>query len=284
MKEFVFLANEQFNNVKVLEFLKKHGVSDEIIRKIKFGGIFLNETILKNVNNVVNAGDVIKIVLPLDEPNPYVTPVKGDLCVVYEDAYLLAVNKPKGMLTHTSKSNQTIALDRLVCGYFSPNPFVFRAINRLDKDTSGIVLIAKDALTASLLGEQMKEGKIIKTYSALVVGVPNDDHFIIEKPIKRQSSSSIKRECASDGKYAKSECNIIKKLENGNSIIDVRLITGRTHQIRVHLSSIGFPLYADSLYGEGVEGETYTLCAKRLQFIHPVTKKELIIELSENLY
>ena len=283
MQEFEFLVSSKFNNRKAIDFLKLQGVSDEIIKKVKFGGVFVNGVVLKNVNNLVNLGDNVKIVLPLDEPNPYVTPIKGDLDVVYEDKYLLAVNKPKGMLTHSSKNNQTIALDQLVCGYFSPKPFIFRAVNRLDRDTSGIVLVAKDSLTASLLGEQMKQGTIIKTYSALVVGTPKMEKFVIEKPIKRQSPSSMKRVCSSDGKYAKSECTIIKKLENGNSVIAVNPITGRTHQIRVHLSSIGFPLYADSLYGEGVNGETYNLCAKSLQFVHPITQKEIILQINPNL-
>ena len=89
----------------------------------------------------------------------------------------------------------------------------------------------------------------------------------------------MKRVCATDGKYAKSECFVTKRLENGNSVIEIKLITGRTHQIRVHLSSIGYPLVADALYGESVQGETYTLCAKKLQFTHPITKKEITIEI-----
>ena len=93
----------------------------------------------------------------------------------------------------------------------------------------------------------------------------------------------MKRECAEDGKYAKSLCKVLKRLENGNSIIEVKPITGRTHQIRVHLSSIGLPLYADSLYGERIAGETYYLCAKKLQFSHPITKEEMVIELKESL-
>lgn len=279
MNELVFKVDEKFNNSKACDFIKQQGVSDEIIKKVKFGGVFVNGVLLKNVNDKVYTSDTVKIVLPIDTPNPYITPIKGEIDVVYEDDYILAINKPQGMLTHSSMRNKTIALDQLVCGYFLPKPFTFRAINRLDKDTSGIVLVAKDIFTASLLGEQIKKGEIVKTYSALVKGTPNEDFFIIEKPIKRPSQSDIKRICASDGKYAKSECKVVNRLANGNSIIDVKLITGRTHQIRVHLSSIGFPLYADGLYGESVQGETYTLCAKKLQFTHPITKKETTIEI-----
>ena len=280
MQEFEFRVGEQFNNITAMDFIKKQGVSDEIIKKVKFGGVFVNGLVLQNVvSTKVIANDVVKIFLPLDIPNPYVKAIKGDIEVVYEDDYILAVNKPKGMLTHSSRRNQTIALDQLVCGYFLPKPFTFRAINRLDRDTSGIILIAKDAFTASLLGEQMKEGKIVKTYSAIVKGAPEQDSFVVEKPIKRESPNGMKRVCASDGKYAKSLCFVSKRLENGNSVIEVKLLTGRTHQIRVHLSSIGFPLYADSLYGEIVQGETYNLCAKKLQFFHPITKQELTLEI-----
>ena len=281
MQDLVFTVTEEFDNFKTVDFIKNQGLSDEIIKKVKFGSVFVNGEVLKNVNAQIRHGDTVKITLPKDTPNPYVQPIKGDVEIVFEDDYILAVNKPKGMLTHSSKRNQTIALDQLICGYFLPNPFTFRAINRLDKDTSGIVLIAKDIFTASLLGEQIKDGKMIKTYSALVKGAPLEDCFIIEKPIKRPNPNDIRRICASDGKYAKSECKVVKRLEDGNSIIDVKLITGRTHQIRVHLSSIGFPLYADALYGESVQGETYSLCAKKLQFTHPITKKETTIEIAE---
>ena len=277
MKEFVFVVDQQFDNVKPLIFLSRKGVSDEIIKKVKFGGIFVNGTVLKDANEMLFCGDKVKIVLPPDKPNPYIVPINAPLDVIYEDQYIIAVNKPKGMLTHSSKHNQTASLEQVVCGYFSPQPFTFRGVNRLDKDTSGIVLIAKDAYTASLLGEQIKKGGIQKTYSALVVGKPPSEHFIIETPIKRLSPNSMKRTCAQDGKPAKSECSLVQSLNDGKSIIDVRLHTGRTHQIRVHLSSVGLPLFADSLYGEKIEGQTYSLHAKELKFTHPITKKEIVI-------
>ena len=283
MKEFEFLVSEKFNKVKAIEFLKTQGISDQIIRKVKFGCVFVNGKVMQNINDTLVVGDKVKVVMPKDEPNPYAKPIKGDLQVVYEDDYLLAVNKGKGVLTHSSKRNQAVSLEQLIYGYFAPQPFTFRAVNRLDKDTSGIVLVAKDPLTASLLGEQIKNGEVVKIYSAIVKGTPNQDYFEIEKPIKRVNDSIIKRECADDGQYAKSICKVLKRLDNGNSVVEVELITGRTHQIRVHLSSIGYPLYADSLYGESVMGETYYLCAKKLKFVHPITKKEIVIELKEDL-
>ena len=283
MKEFIFIVDQQFNNVKPLVFLGGQGISEVILKKIKFGGIFINGNVLKNANDVLKVGDEVKIILPPDEPNPYVEPVKAPLEIIYEDEYLMAVNKPKGMLTHSSRYNQTIALEQVVCGYFFPKPFTFRAVNRLDKDTSGVVLIAKDAYTASLLSEEIKQGKMQKIYSALVVGKVVDEHFIIEKPIKRIQANSIKRTCAQDGAYAKTECTLVKRLSEEKSIIDIKLHTGRTHQIRVHLSSVGLPLYADSTYGEKVEGQTYFLHAKELEFIHPITKKEMNIRAEQDV-
>ncbi len=278
MKEFSFKIEKQFNSYKVIDFLKEKGVSLEIIKKIKRGGIFINELPLLNVNKEIFTNDILKIILPKEKANPYITPIKGELDIIYEDEYILAVDKKRGVLTHSSKYNNSLALDSLVCGYFYPQPFTFRAVNRLDKDTSGIILIAKDMLTASLLGEQIKSGKFIKTYQTIVVGKPNEKHFFIEKPIAKESEGSVKRVCREDGKYAKTECFYLKDLNGNLSALNVVLHTGRTHQIRVHLSSINLPLYADSLYGEKIDGESYYLHANSLTFIHPYDNEKITLK------
>ena len=278
MKEHVFKVEEKFNNYKCKDFLKSVGVSREILLKVKEGGIYLNDLLLNNVNDQVKSGDKVKIVLPLDEKNPFVNPIKGELKILYEDQYMLAVYKPKGMPTHNSKGNLLTSLDQLVCGYFMPSEFTFRAVNRLDRDTSGIVLIAKDEFSSSLLGEMVKRGEINKTYTAVVCGTIKTEHFIIEKPIKRQTDGSMKRVCATDGKYAKTECFLVERLNNGLCKLEIILHTGRTHQIRVHLAEYGLPLYADSLYGQAVEGKTYNLCSSRLEFIHPFSKEKIEIQ------
>jgi 23S rRNA pseudouridine1911/1915/1917 synthase len=194
---------------------------------------------------------------------------------------MLAVVKERGLLTHKLMFNDTPSLDQLVTGYFAPNPFTFRAVNRRDKDTSGLLLIAKDEFSASLLGEKIKNGEILKTYLAVVVGKPENDSFIIEKPILKVDGT-VKRVIDSSGKYAKTECRFVKDLGGGLSLVSVTLYTGRTHQIRVHLSSVGLPLYADSLYGKEVKGKTYILHAKGLKFIHPFTKEIINLDIGND--
>lgn len=276
MKEFSFLVEKEFNNFRVIDFLKNKGVSCEIILKIKYGGIFVNGVVNKNVNDPLKTNDSVKFILPPDTPNEHLTPIKGDINILYEDEFMLAVVKERGVLTHKLMFNDTPSLDSFVAGYFAPNPFTFRAVNRLDKDTSGILLIAKDEFSASLLGEKIKNGEILKTYLAVVVGKPENDSFIIEKPILKVDGT-VKRVIDSSGKYAKTECRFVKDLGGGLSLISVTLHTGRTHQIRVHLSSVGLPLYADSLYGTEVKGKTYILHANGLTFIHPFTNKKIEI-------
>lgn len=279
MDKYLFLVSKKLNNFSVKDFLLASDVSQEIIKSIKVGGIKINGILNQNINDKVYIGDKVEITLPIGEVNEFIKPIKGDLNIVYEDEYFIAVVKERGILTHSSKHDKTLSLEELTLGYFALKPFTFRPINRLDKDTSGIIIVAKDMLSASKLNSLISEGKIKKYYKAVAVGNPNKRKFIIEKPIKRLSEDSVKRVCSEDGKYAKTIVKVVKKLPNDKFLADIELITGRTHQIRVHLSSIGYPLYADSLYGEKVNGESYDLVAYKLSFVHPFTNKKLKIEI-----
>ena len=276
MNKFTFKVEKQFNNFSALSFLKAVGLSNEIIKKVKFGGIFINGQVVKNVNNLVKEGDVLTVVF-IDVLNPYIKAQQGNLKVVYEDEYFLVVDKESGVLTHSSRYNESLSLEGLVCNKYKSAPFTFRAINRLDKDTRGLVLIAKDEFTASKFGSMLKDGKIEKRYIAKVVSKPKADHFIIEKPIMRESENSVKRVISKSGQYAKTECFYLGEDESGLHIIELLLHTGRTHQIRVHLQSENLSLYADALYGESVKGQTYYLKAYKLKFIHPFLNKEMEI-------
>ena len=276
MNKFTFKVEKQFNNFSALSFLKAVGLSNEIIKEVKFGGIFINGQVVKNVNNLVKEGDVITVVF-IDVLNPYIKAQQGNLKVVFEDEYFLVIDKESGVLTHSSRYNESLSLEGLVYNKYKSAPFTFRAINRLDKDTRGLVLIAKDEFTASKFGSMLKDGKIEKRYIAKVVSKPKADHFIIEKPIMRESENSVKRVINGGGQYAKTECFYLGEDENGLHIIEVLLHTGRTHQIRVHLQSENLSLYGDALYGESVKGQTYYLKAYKLKFTHPFLNKEIEI-------
>ena len=276
MNSYVFKVEEQFNNCSVLNFLKAIGLSQEIIKNVKFNGLFVNDIKVKNIHDTLTRGDQVKIVFT-DVINTYARQEKGNLCVLYEDDYMLIVNKESGVLTHSSRYNNSPSLEGLVYNYCKNSLFTFRPVNRLDKDTCGIVLIAKDEYVASLLNEDLKQGKIEKRYIAKVKNKPIDAYFTIEKPIKRQSDSGIKRIISSDGQYAKTECFYLGEDENGLHNLEVLLHTGRTHQIRVHLSSVNLPLYADALYGEKVENKTYYLNAYKLTFTHPILNKKMVL-------
>ena len=155
--------------------------------------------------------------------------------------------------------------------------FVFRAITRLDRDTSGLVLIAKDANTANHLSREIKQGRMYKRYVALVSGIPQKEHGVIDAPIRREAEGAMKRIVAPDGKNAVTEY-FVKEIRGNNALCDVILHTGRTHQIRVHFAHIGHPLLGDYLYGERAEGGYYLRCSE-LRFTHPQKGEETTISI-----
>ena len=146
------------------------------------------------------------------------------------------------------------------------------------RDTSGIVLIAKDQISAAQLSADMKAGLIKKTYLALLSGTPEPRSGVISAPIERESPDSIKRVVCENGKSAITEYSVIRTLEGGRSICELHPITGRTHQLRVHMAHVGCPLENDFLYGVRASDEQYKLRCVALEFIHPVTKKQMRVK------
>lgn len=276
MKEISKSVTCEFDGMRISDYLKKGLLlSVTLIKRVKFGGVFINGNNV-HMRAIVHTGDTVTVKLP-EKTSENIKPVNIPIDVIYEDDYLIAVNKPSGMPTHPSRGNSLTTLAEGIMAYFAPQQFVFRSINRLDRDTSGIVIIAKDPISADRLSKEMKSGGYVKKYSALISGVPSPSHAIIDAPIDRECDGNIKRIVTGSGKRAITEYRVEKILKNGDSLCEITLHTGRTHQIRVHMAHIGHPLRYDFLYGEREDGKIYKLHAKSIEFTHPFTNERLIL-------
>ena len=226
----------------------------------------------------VKPGDVITV--PLDEPVPQYPAQQGELTVLYEDEHLLAVDKPAGMLIHPSRSRFTDTLANYVLGYYEKTGQMcaFHPVTRLDRDTFGVVLLAKNAHIHSLLTGYKH---LSKTYYALVCGSPAEPAGVIDAPIARLPLPSLLRQVNPDGKPSLTEYRVLES-RDGISKLALRPITGRTHQLRVHCAYCGFPILGDPQYANAPSAEvsarlglsSQMLCARAIQFLHPVTGEE----------
>ena len=257
--------------------LKEIKLSVTLLKRIKFSGLYVNGE-KATVRKTVKEGDVVRILFPDDDPSD-VEAIEAPLRIVYEDEDILAVSKPTSMPVHPSKGNSLVTLANAVMWYYRDKPFVFRAVNRLDRDTSGIVLIAKTAEAAYRLSDAMKKGEFIKEYVAIVDGCPTPTDGTVNARIARECEGEMKRVVREDGKDAITHYKVIKT-DGERSLVRIKLETGRTHQIRVHMAHIGHPLTKDFLYGNGTSGDTYCLHAERLTLPHPRTG-EIITLVSE---
>jgi 23S rRNA pseudouridine1911/1915/1917 synthase len=200
------------------------------------------------------------------------------LDILFEDQYLLVVNKPAGMSTIPSREHPTGSLANALVGYYEEIGLsaTSHIVTRLDRDTSGIVLIAKHRHVHHLLSKQQKNGNVKRTYEALAEGNIALEKGTIEKPIGRKLDSIIEREVRSDGKYACTHYCVLKRYKEFTHV-ELQLKTGRTHQIRVHMSFIGHPLLGDDLYGGTLSLiARQALHCKIIQFPHPFTGQNMI--------
>ncbi len=202
------------------------------------------------------------------------------LNIIYEDEYMLVMNKPPFMLVHPTMNHMEGTLANGVKSYFerTMQNIAIRFLNRLDMNTSGIIVLPKDSKTHSCLNEMMSKNLIIKTYMAVVEGEVCPKKGTIEMPIAKDEKDKIKRIVSSNGQTAITEYSVIEYLKDA-SVVELRLITGRTHQIRVHLSHIGYPITGDSLYGSQsnlINRQALHACSMQLE--HPKTKEVLILK------
>lgn len=251
-------------------------LSSTLVKRLKRtdNGILLNGEAV-NVLRTVCAGDELVLTF-CDGSSDNIVPKNIPICILYEDEDIIAVNKPRSMPTHPSFNHYEDTLANGIMYYFRDKDFTFRAITRLDRDTSGVVLVAKNPLSAQILSDDMKNKKINKEYIAVVNGVPEPLYGTVSAPIKRRESSVMLRCVAPDGREAITEYEV-EKAFGGLSLVKLRPVTGRTHQLRVHMSFIGTPIYGDDLYGASQMEEETRLHCRRISFFHPMTKEKITV-------
>lgn len=271
------------NEKSVLEICKdKLHISSRLFTKLKNEHIYLNNHIL-NTYTPLKPGDIITINFGYPEIQENIVSNKDiKFDILFEDDWLLIVNKPSNMPVHPTMRHYEDTLSNGIKTYYGSINLnkKIRLVNRLDKDTSGIVIIAKCEYIQEQISKQMQQNIFKKEYLALVNGnlELTEDFKTINSPIKRKADSIIERVVSEDGEKAITKYKVIKNF-NGYSEVKIQLLTGRTHQIRVHFASIGHPILGDSLYGEETNLiNRQALHAKKICFIHPISHEKIKVE------
>ena len=254
-------------------------------RQIEQGNVVVNGKVITKVSYKIAKGDNITV----EEQEPVEIELKAQdipVDIIYEDKDIIVVNKPKGMVVHPANGNpdgtlvnaiMAICKDSLsgIGGEIRPG-----IVHRLDKDTSGLLIVAKNDIAHVNMSEQIKRHEVKKTYIALVRGVVKENEATIDMPIGRSNSDRKKMAVTKTGKNAVTHIKVLKRYDK-YTLLEINIETGRTHQIRVHLAHIGYPVIGDYIYSNGknefgIVGQC--LHAKSLEFKHPITGKDMKLE------
>lgn len=261
--------------LRVEQFLRRKGYSAQNLSTIKR----MPESILVNgvhyyMKQTLKAGDRLLVRIQETESSRNIPPVCAPLSIVYEDEDLIVVNKPAGMPIHPSLNNYTNSLANALAWYYQQQgkPFIFRCCNRLDRDTSGLTVVAKHLVSGNILSTMTKKKEVRREYLAVVRGHIVPESGIISAPLARKGGTIIERVVDFDrGEPAVTHYHLVREA-NGHSLVALQLETGRTHQIRIHLKHLGFPLVGDYLYNPDMEYiSRQALHSFRLSFPHPIT-------------
>ena len=265
--------------LRIEQYLRRRGYSYQNLARLKK----MRESILLNgawtyMRTAVKDGDILTVHIQEPESSPNIPPVKLPLDIVYEDEDIVVVNKPAGMPVHPSLNNYENSLANGLMYYYQEQgkPFIFRCTNRLDRDTSGLTVVAKHMVSSSILSSMGMRHEITREYLAIVRGALKPSEGTIDAPIGRTGSSLIERKIDfENGERAVTHYRVVEE-HNGHSLVSLILETGRTHQIRVHMKYIGHPLVGDYLYNPDMEYiDRQALHSHRLSFTHPVTGEKM---------
>lgn len=276
---FSYRITEQDAGKTVRAFLQSRGFSRRLLTKLcrSADGICIGKEapLAARASRLLEAGELLTVRLPEDSPSETIVPVKQEFSIVYEDRNLMVIDKPAGMPVHPSQGNYTNTLANGLAWYFleKGEAFTFRAVNRLDRDTTGLLLIAKHGLSAAVLSDMVAKKTVKRQYIAVVSG-KTEEAGTVCAPIARADGSTIERRVDMEkGEYA---CTRYRRMayfkDRDCSLLSLVLETGRTHQIRVHMKYIGHPLLGDFLYNPDYRligrQSLHSFC---LSFTHPVT-------------
>lgn len=271
MRIIEFKITEKDNQKAIRDFLREFGVSSSLLKKLKHteNGITLNGKFAKSIE-LLSTGDILKISIENSGEMPQRLE-NSNVQVCYNDEDIIVLNKPPYMPVHESRNHRGDTLANVAACYMEKDT-AFRAVYRLDRDTSGLVLIAKNELAACKLA-----GKVKKSYYAVCQGILTGEGTI-DLPIRRIEESIIVRGVFDDGERAVTHWKAVKSF-NDKTLLCINLETGKTHQIRVHFSHLGYPLLGDSLYGgDCTEINRQALHCKTISFIHPVTGQNITVD------
>lgn len=277
-----FPVTIQEEGMTIYDFLKTKGFSSRnIIDLKKMNRSILIKDTWVHVNYRLTLGEELTIHIQETDSNDKIVPINLPFPIIYEDEDLVVINKPADMPVHPSLNNYENTLANAAAYYYevtNNTPFIFRCINRLDKNTTGLTILAKNMYSANVLGNQMQQRKIKRLYLAIIDGSLKQKYGTIRLPIGRKSDSAIERQIDFlHGESAITHYCRLRTVEN-YTLAAFQLETGRTHQIRVHMSSQGTPLVGDTLYNNRPSANALprqALHAYRISFTHPVTGKHM---------
>ncbi|AYF92419.1 RluA family pseudouridine synthase [Apilactobacillus bombintestini] len=274
--------DQQDSPIRLRTFIRQKGISRTLLKQIKFtGGLIKVNGKEEKVNYMLNRGDEIYIQLPPEPSNDVLEVSNLPFNILYEDEHFLVIDKPAGVACLPSHVYKNDTLANRVKGYYIRKNYDNRRIhivNRLDMDTSGIVIFAKHHFAHSVLDKQLRNHEIKKFYVAIVEGIIHSRHVEINLPIGRAENSIIQRKIKDDGKPSSTEFWVLRAKMN-HSLVKIRLHTGRTHQIRVHFAAINHPLIGDWLYNpHNHELNRQALHCYKMVFFNPFTDKEVVCE------